>query len=434
MDRGAGEDVNDNGALPFPRKRLKHVVSLRKSRVDGPGGRRPYVGMENIESWTGRLLPGVLTTDANGSPPPAGAASLSNTFETGDVLFGKLRPYLAKAWVAEFAGRCSTELLAMKPLGVLPGFLRYLCLWPAFVDEVDASTFGSKMPRADWDAIGNVAVPAPAVGKQRAICDFLDRETARLDVLVAENRRLLEALRERRAALISTAALRGLNPDVSLRDSGVPWIGDVPSHWEIWKLGHLASVGNGSTPNRGQREYWENGDVPWLNSSVVNQEEVTGADQFVTRLAVHDCHLPLVNRGSVILAITGQGKTRGRAAILSIDSTINQHLAFIRPKTARLSSWYLKWTFSACYDYLRTISDDLGGTKGALTCEHLANLRVPVPPEVEQQKIVTEIASRTRAIDDLAKEAERTIGLLKERRASLISAAIAGVIDVEGGS
>lgn len=104
MDLGAGEDVNDNGVLPFPRKRLKHVVSLRKSRVDGPGGRRPYVGLENIESWTGRLLLGALTTDANGSPPMAGAASLSNTFETGDVLFGKLRPYLAKAWVAEFAG------------------------------------------------------------------------------------------------------------------------------------------------------------------------------------------------------------------------------------------------------------------------------------------------------------------------------------------
>ena len=434
MDRGAGEDVNDNGALPFPRKRLKHVVSLRRSRIDGAGGALPYVGLENIESWTGRLLPGALTTDANGSPPVAGAASLSNTFEPGDVLFGKLRPYLAKAWVAEFAGRCSTELLAMKPLGVLPGFLRYLCLWPAFVDEVDASTFGSKMPRADWDAIGNVAVPAPAVGKQRAICDFLDRETARLDVLVAENRRLLEALRERRAALISTAALRGLNPDVSLRDSGVPWIGDVPSHWEIWKLGHLASVGNGSTPNRGQREYWENGDVPWLNSSVVNQEEVTGADQFVTRLAVHDYHLRFVRSGSVVVAIVGQGKTRGRATVLSLDSTVSRHLAFISPDSARLSPWYLKWTLTAAYGYLRNISDDLGSTRGGLTCEHLSHLRIPVPPEVEQQKIVTEIASRTRAIDDLSKETERTIGLLNDRRSSLIAKAIAGSIDMEGES
>ena len=426
--------MNDNGALPFPRKRLKHVVSLRRSRVGGAGGALPYVGLENIESWTGKLHPGDLPTGDNGARPAVEAASLSNTFEPGDVLFGKLRPYLAKAWVAEFPGRCSTELLAMKPLGVLPGFLRYLCLWPAFVDEVDASTFGSKMPRADWDTIGNVAVPVPAVGKQMAIGDFLDRETARIDVLVVENRRMLEVLRDRRAALITTAALHGLNPKAPFRHSGVLWIGDVPAHWEIWKLGHLASIGNGSTPNRGRREYWENGDVPWLNSSVVNQDEVSGADQFVTRLAVRACHLPLVNRGSVILAITGQGQTRGRATILSIDSTINQHLAFIRPKPGRLSSWYLRWTLSAGYDYLRTISDDLGGTKGALTCEHLANLRVPVPPEVEQQKIVTEIASRTRAIDDLAKETERTIGLLKERRSSLISAAIAGMIDVDGES
>ena len=425
--------MDDKPIFPFPRKRLKHVVSLRRARVDGGGGRGPYVGMENIESWTGKLLPGDSTTDANGALPEVGAASLSNTFEPGDVLFGKLRPYLAKAWVAEFAGRCSTELLVMEPVGITADFLRYVCLSPEFVRAVDASTFGSKMPRADWDTIGNVAVPVPAVSKQGVTCDFLGRETARLDVLVAQNRKLLDVLRERRAALITTAVLRGLNPDVSFRDSGVPWIGDVPAHWEIWKLGHLASVGNGSTPNRGRREYWENGDTPWLNSSVANQEEVTGADQFVTWLAVRDCHLPLVTRGSVIVAITGQGKTRGRATVLSMNSTINQHLAFVSADSCRLTSWYLKWTLSAAYDYLRNISDDIGGTKGALTCEHLVNLRVPVPPKAEQQEIVTEIASRTRAIDDLSKEAERTMALLKERRASLTSAAIAGAIDLEGG-
>lgn len=282
-------------------------------------------------------------------------------------------------------------------------------------------------------AIGATLVPVPPIRRQRAIAKYLDRETARLDVLAAQNRKLLDVLRERREALITTAVLRGLNPDVSFRDSGVPWIGDVPAHWEIWKLGHVASVGNGSTPNRGRREYWENGDVPWLNSSVVNQEEVTGADQFVTRLAVHDYHLRLVRSGSVVVAIVGQGKTRGRAAVLSIDSTMSRHLAFISLADGRLDSWYLKWTFAAAYDYLRSISDDLGSTRGGLTGEHLSNLRVPVPPEAEQQEIVTEIASRTRAIDDLSKEAERTMVLLKERRASLISGAIAGAIDLEGG-
>ena len=421
--------MNDELVRPFPLKRLKHVVSLRRSRVDGIGRGGPYVGLENIESRTGKLLSDA--TDANAlQPPPLGASPLSNFFERDDVLFGKLRPYLAKTWVAEFSGRCSTELLVMKPAEIAPGFLRYVCLWPEFVDAVDASTFGSKMPRADWDFIGNVAVPVPERRKQRAIADYLDRETARLDALVAEHRRLLDLLDEKRGALVTGAVIRGLNRAVPFGDSGVPWIGEIPAHWELWKLGHVASIGNGSTPNRGRREYWEDGDVPWLNSSVVNRGEVTDAEQFVTRRAVRECHLPVVKRGAVLVAITGQGKTRGRAAVLSMDATVNQHIAFISSGGSRLSPWYLKWTLAAAYDYLRSISDDVGGTKGALTCEELANLRVPVPPAAEQREIVREIAARTRAIDELAAEAERTAALLRERRSALIAAAVTGRIDL----
>ena len=427
----ADDDVNDEVVRPFPLKRLKHVVSLRRSRMDGIGRSGPYVGLENIESRTGKLLPGASTTDADArQPPPVGAAPLSNTFERDDVLFGKLRPYLAKAWVAEYSGRCSTELLVMEPAEIAPGFLRYVCLWSEFVDTVDASTFGSKMPRADWNFIGNVAVPVPERNRQRAVCEYLDRETARLDALVAEHRRLLDLLDEKRGALVTGAFLRGLHPAVSFRDSGVPWIGEIPAHWELWKLGHVASVGNGSTPNRGRREYWEDGDIPWLNSSVVNREEVTRAEQFVTQRAVRECHLPIVKRGAVLVAITGQGKTRGRAAVLSMDATVNQHIAYISFRGSRLSPWYLKWTLAAAYDYLRSISDDVGGTKGALTCEELANLRVPVPPAVEQGEIVTEIAARTRAIDELAAAAERTVALLRERRSALIAAAVTGRIDL----
>ena len=190
--------MNDKSALRFPLKRLKHVVSLRRSRVDGAGSEGPYVGLENIESWTGKLLPDTLATDENGSPPAIGDTTLCNTFEAGNVLFGKLRPYLAKAWAADVAGRCSTELLAMEPVGVTAGFLRYVCLSPKFVHTVDASTFGSKMPRADWDIIGNVAIPVPDRRRQRTISDFLDRETARLDALVAEKQQVLRLLGEKR--------------------------------------------------------------------------------------------------------------------------------------------------------------------------------------------------------------------------------------------
>lgn len=214
--------------------------------------------------------------------------------------------------------------------------------------------------------IGMLRLPVPPLAQQRAITNYLDRETARLDALIGAKERVLTLLADKRQALISCAVTRGLDPSVPLRDSGIPWLGEIPAHWEVWKLGHSASVGNGSTPSRSNATYWTDGTIPWLNSSVVNRHEATEADQFVTEIALRECHLPLVRGGSVLVAITGQGKTRGRAVVLSFDATINQHLAYVSPNLSRLDPWFLRWIFLSAYAFLRSISDDAGGTKGAL--------------------------------------------------------------------
>ena len=201
--------MTKQSVLPFPTKRFRNVVLLRRSRADGGGDNSPYIGLENIESWTGKLLHNSVAADDNPSALVEGR-SLSNTFEPGDVLLGKLRPYLAKAWVAEFPGRSTTEFLVMQPVEVESRFLRYVCLWRDFVDAVDASTFGSRMPRGDWDFIGNMPVLVPERRMQCAIADYLDRETARLDALVAAKERVLGLLAEKRRALIARAVTQGV--------------------------------------------------------------------------------------------------------------------------------------------------------------------------------------------------------------------------------
>ena len=416
--------------ITFPTKRLKYLVALRRSRNTTEEDTQRYVGLENIESWTGKLADDAMS-DGGASSTVSESTSLGNRFEDGDVLFGKLRPYLAKAWIAEFSGRCTTEALVMDPHSIESRFLLNVFLSPMFVSMVDASTFGSKMPRAEWDSIGNMLVPCPEWEKQADIADYLDLETARLDALIVAKQRLLALLAEKRRALITRAVTRGLDPNVPMRDTDIPWLGRIPSHWEIWKLGHVASIGNGSTPNRNNAAYWSDGRIPWVNSGVVNQSEVTSADQFVTVRAVQECHLPLVKAGSVLVAITGQGKTRGRAVVLSIDSTINQHLAFVQLGRSCLRPWFLRWMLFAAYDFLRGISDDGGGTKGALTCEQVSDIRVPIPPPGEQAAILDHIGVSTQRLDLLQSTVERTIAIIKERRAALITAAVTGQIAVD---
>lgn len=310
---------------------------------------------------------------------------------------------------------------------------RYVAYWTEsnyYWDQVNTSVVQSTIQNFSASKYGELRLPVPAFGLQRAIANFLDRETARIDALIVAKERLIGLLAEKRRAFITRAVTRGLDPNVPLRDSGIPWLGAIPAHWELCKLGHLAKIGNGSTPSRENAAYWTEGSIPWLNSSVVNQDEVTEADQFVTPLAFQECHLPLVKSGSVLIAITGQGKTRGMAVVLSFDATINQHIVFITPERFRLDSWFLRWLFLAAYEYLRSISDDVGGTKGAITCEAVNNFRVPVPQLDEQHTIVAHIARETAKLDAVLGATERTIALLKDRRAALIAAAVTGQIDV----
>lgn len=280
--------------------------------------------------------------------------------------------------------------------------------------------------------IDNVELPLPPKNEQAEIATFLDRETTKIDALIAEQKRLIELLQEKRQAVISHAVTKGLNPNAPMKDSGVEWLGDVPEHWAISPIKYFARVGNGSTPNRENLEYWADDGFPWLNSSVVNQAEVLEAERFVTKLALKECHLPIVKPPAALVGITGQGRTRGMAAQLMFTATVNQHVAFIMPSTNRITVNYLLRVLEASYDRLRLDSEGSGSTKGAITCEQLGLWCVPLPDHLEQEEIVSFLKVEVEMHESLKAESERAIQLLQERRSTLISAAVTGQIDVRG--
>lgn len=424
------------GEIPahWNEKRLRFVAVRSDEKVEAdPENPIQYVGMEHIESWTGKVLPLDLELVPSG---------ISNRFRRGDVLFGKLRPYLAKASILDFDGLCSSELVVLRTYNHDKKYLLYQLLSEGFISVVDSSTYGAKMPRASWEFIGACFLPCPNIDEQRAIADFLDRETAKLDTLVEKKRALIEKLKEKRAALISRTVTRGLPPDAAraaglnphpkLKPSGVEWIGDVPEHWRVKAVKHVATIGNGSTPHRDNAEYWEDGSYPWLNSSVVNQIRVTAAEQFVTDTALAQCHLPRISPPAVLVGITGEGKTRGMATTLCIEATINQHMAYIKPKDTLADVGYLHRVFERAYFYLRNESDGGGSTKGAITCEQIANLKLPLPSIEEQRAIANYLDHETTKIDRLTEKIEAAIERLREYRTALITAAVTGKIDVRG--
>jgi type I restriction enzyme S subunit len=283
-----------------------------------------------------------------------------------------------------------------------------------------------------FEDFGSQSMPLPPRTEQRAIVRCLDYADRWIQRYIRGKQKLIKLLEEQKQAIIHSTVTRGLDSNARLKPSGLEWIADIPEHWELWQIGHFATVGNGSTPSRSNAAYWSGGNFPWLNSGSVNASTIMASTQFVTDDALRECHLPLVPPGSVLVAITGQGKTRGTAAVLAIEATINQHIAFItpRPVGGAVSPEYLQNFLVAAYSELRRMSDDAGSTKGALTCEDIRHFRVALPPLHEQQRIVRWAASATAESESALRAATSHVSLLHEYRARLMADVVTGKLDV----
>jgi type I restriction enzyme, S subunit len=362
--------------------------------------------------------------------------SLEIALRIGDVLLAKDGSTLGTVNVVRDLPRPATvnsSIAVISPGERMNGIFLYYLFQSQFMQStIQRIKGGMGVPHLFQEDLNKFYVPCPSLLEQSAVVAFLDRETAKIDALVVEQERLIELLKEKRLAVISHAVTKGLNPDAPMKDSGIEWLGNVPEHWKSTPIKYLATVGNGSTPDRSNQNYWLDGNYPWLNSSIVNQDEVTDSEQFVTEIALTECHLPVIKPPAILIGLTGQGKTRGMSAILLFESTINQHLAYVKPNAGKMLVTFLKRVFDFAYSHLRTESEGVGSTKGAITCEQISRLSVPVPPLEEQSAIVAHLDRETAKLDALVAEAQRAIDLLKERRAALISAAVTGRIDVRG--
>ena len=180
--------------------RLKYVAPKSTVKHAKKPENLPYIGLENIESWTGKLSHAIENNDIQGAV---------GIFENKDILFGKLRPYLAKVVHAKFNGSCTTELLILKPSEIIKdGYLFYILLSEPFINFVNSMTYGAKMPRASWQQIGNMSIVIPDSKEQSLIVEFLGNKTARIDALIDKVQIAIDKLQEYRTALI-TAAVTG---------------------------------------------------------------------------------------------------------------------------------------------------------------------------------------------------------------------------------
>lgn len=259
-----------------------------------------------------------------------------------------------------------------------------------------------------------------------AIRKFLDYETAKIDTLIAKQEKLIELLKEKRQAVISHAVTKGLNPNVAMKDSGVEWLGEVPEHWSVSALGYYSYLNTGATPDRSNSNYWE-GDVPWIKTGEVRYDTIFSAEESITDLALKQTSVQLSPPGTLLMAMYGQGITRGRVALLGVSATYNQACVAINPNS-KVWNEYLKLFFMAAYHAIRDGGNETSQMN--LNADIVKKFKITIPPLDEQHQIVGNLNKEIPKIDSLIEKAESVIKLMQERRTAVISAAVTGKIDV----
>ena len=319
-------------------------------------------------------------------------------------------------------------------LGVVPrsrmALRDYLRWWFEFMQaQVQMLSSSNTQDNLSADRVRKmpVALP-PEIKEQKAIAAFLDRETAKIDALVAKKERLVELLQEKRTALITRAVTRGLDPSVPMKDSGVEWLGEIPAHWDVKRVKWVSRMESGHTPDKKIAAYWTDGDVPWVS---LNDTRYLKDHDYIAATAYYTNELGLRNSSARLLppraVVFSRDATIGLCAITECPMAVSQHFIAWICGTEVIPEYLLR-VFDTMQGELERLT--MGATLRTIGMPDVKTLTTPVPPIYEQQVIVRHIRRECSRLDLLVGKIHQAIDHLKEYRTALIAAAVTGKIDV----
>lgn len=392
--------------------RFKDFTSLQTTTSDNMN----KIGLENIEGKTGRFIESDSEFEGNGI-----------AFNIGDVVYGKLRPYLQKVWIATFSGNAVGDFFVFRPKdNCYNQYLFYCMLSDGFTSMCNGSTVGAKMPRVSSDFIRSLHYYLPPLSEQQAIATYLDEKCGEVNCAINVQKKKIELLNELKQTIITDAVTKGLNPNAPMKDSGVEWIGKVPEHWKVMKTSlAFTHIGSGTTPSTSKNEYYEDDGDFWLQTGDLTDGIITDTSKKVSKIAIRECNLKFYPTNSVVIAM--YGATIGKMGLLQIECATNQACCVL-PSNNHIDA---KFTF---YFFLSAKTDLLisaiGGGQPNISQDVIKKTKMIVPPLSEQQTIANYLDEECTKIDVQISNANHRIELLNELKQSIITEAVTGKIKV----
>ncbi|MDP1693737.1 MAG: restriction endonuclease subunit S [Burkholderiaceae bacterium] len=322
------------------------------------------------------------------------------------------------------------HVFAVRPFGASPHWLN-LITGSAYAQFYFMSRSKQSTNLASISSTNVMELPVvmPPAAEQERIAAFLSHETATIDRLIDEQRRLIDLLTEKRQAVIAHAVTKGMDLAAPRKDSGVEWLAEVPAHWSVQPLKHVASFRSGGTPDKGNFDYWD-GDIPWASAKDLKVDHLFDTGDHITVMAVADGAASLVPAGSVLVVVRGMILARTFPVVTArVPMAINQDLKAVMAR-AHVSGEFLAWLLRASAEESLSRLDEAGHGTKALRMDAWGEMRVPVPPLAEQVRIAEHLNSTCSKTALGLLDVQLGIALLQERRTALISAAVTGQIDV----
>lgn len=402
--------------------RLKDVVTLRDCRTDERSEVEDYLELEDIEPGTGQILSRRNTLEVE---------SNVTCFKKGDVLFGKLRPYLEKYYFAEFDGKCTGEILAFAPEGIEGHFLRYCVAAPWFVAECNALAYGAKMPRVNWPKqLAIFDIPLPPPDEQRRIAAYLDKGCAAIDGAIRAKRQQLSVLEDLRKSTINKAVTHGLDEQVNLVESGLEWFMEVPQSWRRFRIKDIAQLSPGFS-----------GAVPMPSDPcvVVPMEALSEKGDIDISLVqeFQDVQegLTTFEKGDVLFAKITPCMENGKGALVGDLRTRygfgSTEFHVLRPGRRVDGKFLYYFTINPVYRNYAT--ENMSGAAGQkrVSTRFLSYTSIFLPSIAEQCKIAAYLDKECNGLDDLHWTLEKQISALEKYRKSLIHECVTGKRRIE---
>lgn len=351
-----------------------------------------------------------------------------------DLVISGMNAHLGGLGISDSDGKASPVYIVLTPSKhIYEAYTSYLLRHYAVSGYIRSLVNTIRYNSADmkYADIRNLIMIYPPLPEQTAIAAYLDRETTKIDALVEEQGKLTTLLKEKRQAVISHAVTKGIDPSVPMKESGIEWLGEVPAHWGVKRLGHFCVASGGGTPARENLDFW-NGDIPWITPKDMKAEYLADSEEKITELGVTSSSASIIQPNRVLIVMrSGILKHTIPVGINLVATTVNQDIKALDVSRELLPKFFMRLVQGLNTQLLFEWRKQ-GATVESLETELMFHTRVPVPLLQEQEEILRFLEQELVKIDDLLKEAEHAIDLLKERRSGLISAAVTGKIDVRG--